>query len=64
MTQFLSGAFAGVLVGGFVGFVSAALVAAYRLVPGDHRQDDEEQVEALIASRIENEIVQGARLLN
>ncbi|OHV81643.1 hypothetical protein [Rhizobium sp. LCM 4573] len=64
MTQFLSGAFAGVLVGGFVGFVSVALVAASKVIPSARRQDDEEQVEALIASRIQNEIVQGARLLN
>ena len=64
MTQFLSGAVAGALVGGFVGFVSAALIAASRVIPSNRHRDDEEQIEALIASRIENEIVQGARLLN
>jgi len=64
MTQFLSGALAGFLVGGFVGVITSALLFAAKGDAYAQARSDEEQMEALIANRIEHEIVAGARLLN
>lgn len=57
MTSFLYGALAGVLVGGFVGFISAGLVFASKSGAHANQRRDE-------TSQTEPQLVRAARLMN
>jgi gas vesicle protein len=48
MTSFLYGALAGLLTGGFVGFIASALISANRAGAFQQAADDESQVQALL----------------
>lgn len=56
MTQFLTAFVPGVLVGGFIGFISAAFIIGGKADAVSQKRTDEEQMEAIAAEAMEKEL--------
>jgi hypothetical protein len=63
MTQLITRFVIGFITGGFGGFLAFSLISAKTAARAERGRDDE-QVEALIASRIEPDLMDAVRLTN